>query len=74
MHTPFVSAIFSFFWLFHSPTVKTRAPIFTKNTPKDAVPRKDVLLGVAKPVFKILAPFHPETRRFWDRNSAEKAL
>jgi len=45
---PFVSSTFSFFWFFHSPTAKTRAPVFTQNTLKDAIPRKHVPFAGAR--------------------------
>jgi len=38
-----------------------RALIFTQNTLKDAVPR---ILGIAKPLFKILPQFTQKTANF----------
>jgi len=42
-------------------TAETRAPILTKNTSNDAVPRKEVPFGVAKPQSKVIASIFPKT-------------
>ena len=36
-------------WFFSEATAEAPTLIFTRNTSEDAVPRKDVLLGVLKP-------------------------
>jgi len=52
---------FRFFGFFKSSTAKTPARILTQNMSKDAVPRKDVPFGVAKPKVKLYTPFCPKT-------------
>jgi len=57
--------LFFVFWeFFKLSTAKTPARILTQNTSKDAIPRKDVPLGVAKPKVKLYTPFCPKTRHF----------
>jgi len=43
---------------------ETRAPILTQNTSNDAVPRKEVPFGVAKPKSKVSTPIFPR-KHFW---------
>jgi len=38
---------------------------FLENTSNDAVPRKEVPFGVAKPKSKVSAPIFPQNRHFW---------
>ena len=45
-------------------TAETRAPILTQSTSNDAVPRKEVPFGVAKPTSKVWTPFSPKTAIF----------
>jgi len=55
------------FWVFlRKATAETRAPILTQNTSYDAVPRKQCLLGVAKPKFKVSTSIFPQNWHFWD--------
>jgi len=55
---------FVFWGFFISSTAKTLARILTQNTSKDAVPHKDVPLGVAKPKVKLYTPFCSQNRHF----------
>ena len=45
-------------------TAEMRAPILTQNTSNDAVPRKEVPFGVAKPISKVWAPIFTK-KNFW---------
>ena len=47
-----------------SATVETRAPILTHNTSNDAIPRKEVPFGVAKPKSKVWTPIFPQNAIF----------
>ena len=64
LDTKWLGYIFGCSW--EKATAETRAPILTQNTSYDAVPRKQCLLGVAKPKSKVSTPIFPQNRHFWD--------
>jgi len=63
-HQIVYSAICSFFWVLQIVYNQDARTILTQNTSKDAVPRKDVPFGVAKPKFKLYTPFCRKNRHF----------
>jgi len=61
---------------FQRPTAYTPEPIFTSNTPNNAVPRKDVASGVRKQKYNIFTPRSSRKTaildRFWRDNFRPK--
>ena len=53
-----------FFWFLRKATAETRAQILTQNTSNDAVPRKEVPFGVAKPKSNVSTPIFPKKPPF----------
>jgi len=59
------SAIISFFWFFSEATAGAPTLIFTQNTSKDTVPRKDVPFGGLETKIECLDPHFREKPPFW---------